>query len=307
MRIAAMAAGAIGGYFGARLADAGHDVFFIARGANLAAIKADGLKIESPVGDLHLKNVNATDNPKDVGPVDIVLFAVKLWDTEAAAELTKSMVGPGTRVITLQNGVDSVERLAPILGAEHVVGGTTQISTTIAGAGVIRHHGAAGKMTFGHEGRRPDPVLEAFAAACRAAKLNVELSPDIRVERWHKFISLSAMSGATSALRATLGQIRSDPETFAFLRQLMEECVAIGRAEGVDLDPAFVDSRLDALMTMDPGMRASMSRDLEHGNRLELDWLGGHLRQLGRKHGIPTPANDTVWTVLKLHRMGTRA
>src|SRR6185437_7044421 len=137
MRIAAMAAGAVGGYFGARMADAGHDVFFIARGAHLAAIKKNGLMIESVQGNLHLPKPNVTDDPKTVGPVDIVLFAVKLWDTEHAAELARPLVGPDTRVITLQNGVDSVERVTPILGPQHVVGGVTYVATVIASPGVI--------------------------------------------------------------------------------------------------------------------------------------------------------------------------
>ena len=308
MRIAAMAAGAVGGYFGARLAAAGHDVFFIARGANLAALKANGLKLESVHGDLHLPKVNVTDNPKDVGPVDVVLFAVKLWDTEAAAELTKPLVNDATRVITLQNGVDSVERLAPIVGAEQTVGGVTYIATTIAAPGVIKHTSAFARMVFGHTDKKPDAVLDAFVAAGKAAKIDLELSADITRERWQKFIFLTAMSGSTATFRSSIGPIAADPELRDFFNQLMEEAYAVGRAKGVALDHAFIDERMAQIEgKIEPGMKASMAHDLERGNRLELDWLSGKVAALGRELGVPTPASDTVCKVLKLHRMGTRA
>lgn len=305
MRIAAMAAGAVGGYFGARLAAAGHEVFFIARGSNLAAIKANGLKIESVHGDLHLPKVNVTDDPKSVGPVDIVLFAVKLWDTEKAAELTKPMVNDATRVITLQNGVDSVERLAPILGAEQTVGGVTYIATTIAAPGIIKHTSAFAKMSFGRADGKQDATLDAFVAAGKAAGLDLGLSPDITAERWKKFIFLTAMSGATATLRSSIGPIAADPETRDFFKQLMEEAYAVGRAGGVALDHSIIDERMAQITgNIEPGMKASMAHDLERGNRLELEWLSGKVRALGRELGIPTPASDIVCTVLKLHRMG---
>ena len=161
MRIAAMAAGAVGGYFGARMAAAGHDVFFIARGAHREAIKKNGLKIESVHGDLHLPKPNVTDDPAKVGPVDIVLFAVKLWDTEKAAELARPLVGPDTRLITLQNGVDSVERIAPILGAEQTIGGVAYIATTIAAPGVIKQTSQFAKMRFGQVACRQESRRQA--------------------------------------------------------------------------------------------------------------------------------------------------
>jgi 2-dehydropantoate 2-reductase len=307
MRIAAMAAGAVGGYFGARMQAAGHDVFFIARGANLAAIKNNGLQIDSVHGDLHLRNVNVTDDPNSVGPVDIVLFAVKLWDTETAAERTRALVGPLTRVITLQNGVDSVERMAPILGAEQTIGGAAYIASVIAAPGVIKQTSSFASMRFGRADKRPDATLQAFVDAGKAAKLDIDLSADIERERWQKFIFLTAMAGSTAALRSPIGAIRADPELRGFFRALMEEAFAVGKAKGVALDPAYVDSRMDFLMNkVEPGMKASMAHDLERGNRLELDWLTGKVRELGRQYKIPTPASDTVYTVLKLHRLGSQ-
>lgn len=306
MRIAAMAAGAVGGYFGARMAAAGHDVFFIARGANLAAMKANGLKIESVHGDLHLPKPNVTDDPKSVGAVDIVLFAVKLWDTETAAAQAKPLVGPNTRVITLQNGVDSVERVAPILGADRTNGGAAYIATVIGSPGVIKHTSHFAKMRYGRADKKPDAMLQAFTDAGKAAKLDVDISADINVELWEKFIFLTAMAGSTGSMRSPIGAIRSDPELRGFFRALMQEAYTVGRAKGVALADDYVEGRMKFLDTIEPGMKASMAHDLERGNRIELDWLAGKVRALGRESNIPTPASDTVYTVLKLYRMGSR-
>jgi 2-dehydropantoate 2-reductase len=305
MRIAAMAAGAVGGYFGARMADAGHDVVFIARGTHLEAIRKNGLKVESVHGNLHLKTPNVTDEPAKVGPVDIVLFAVKLWDTETAAEQARPLLGPASRLITFQNGVDSVERIAPIIGADHTIGGVAYIATTISAPGVITQSSAFAKMRFGRTDKKPDATLQSFVDAGQAAKLDLDLSKDIEVERWEKFAFLTAMAGSTAALRAPIGAIRSDPDTLAFFRTLMEEAFAIAKAKGVAIERAYIEERMAFVASkVEPAMKASMAHDLERGNRLELDWLAGKVRALGRELNIPTPASDTVYTVLKLHRMG---
>ena len=308
MRIAAMAAGAVGAYFGARLQAAGQDVFYIARGTNRDAMRKNGLKIESVHGNLHLPKVNVTDDPGEAGPVDIVMFAVKLWDTEKAAELAKPLVGPGTRVITLQNGVDSVERVAPILGADKVVGGVAYIATVIAEPGVIRHTSSFATMHFGRADKKPDPALETFAAAGKAAGCDIALSKDIEVERWEKFVFLTAMAGATASRRSSIGPIIANTEGRDFFRALMEEARAAGKAKGVDVGAAYIEQRMNFLSTkVEPGMKASMAHDLERGNRLELDWLNGKVAALGRELGVPTPANDTVYAALEPHRMGVRS
>ena len=305
MRIAAMAAGAVGGYFAARMAAAGHDVIFIARGAHRDAIARSGLKIESVHGDLHLPKPRVTDDPATVGPVDIVLFAVKLWDTETAAASAAPLLGPDSRLITFQNGVDSVERISGILGADRVVGGAAYIATTIAAPGVIKHTSNFAIMRFGRADKRPDDRLNAFVEAGKAAKLDIALSADIERELWQKFIFLTAMAGSTASLRSPIGPIVADPELRAFFRALMDEAFAVGKTKGVALDPAYLEERMTFLTTkVEPGMKASMAHDLDRGNRLELDWLAGKVRALGREYGIPTPASDTVYTVLKLHRMG---
>jgi len=304
MRIAVMAAGAVGGYFGGRMAAAGHDVSFIARGAQLEAIRNNGLAIKSTLGNLHLKNAKATPDPKEIGPVDIVLFAVKLWDTETAAEAARPLLGPQTRVITLQNGVDSVERITPILGAEQVVGGLAYIASVIAAPGVIRHTSPFAKMMCGRIDGRADAQLAAFTAAAQQVGIDITLSDAINQERWKKFTFLIALSGATGAMRMPLGPILADPDTRAFFRSLMEEVIAVARAKGVALPPGFLEEMMKFGDTAPAGMKASLLHDLERGNRIEIDWLAGKVAALGKETGVPTPANAAVYAALKLHRMG---
>jgi 2-dehydropantoate 2-reductase len=304
MRIAVMAAGAVGGYFGGRLAAAGHDVSFIARGAHLEAIRKNGLKVESPLGNLHLANVNATPDPGEVGLVDIVLFAVKLWDTEIAGQAARPLVGPNTRLITLQNGVDSVERLAPILGAERVVGGAAFIATVISAPGVISHTSQFAKMICGRIDGKPDAQLGAFTAASKEAGIDIAQSDDINRDRWEKFAFLVGLSGATGATRMPIGPILADADTRALFLSLMQEVIAIAGAKGVTLKPGFLEDRMKFAAAAPAGMKASLLHDLERGNRIEIDWLAGKVVALGRELGVPTPTNAAVYAVLKLHRMG---
>jgi len=304
MRVAVMAAGAVGGYFGARLADAGHDVAFIARGAHHDAMRQDGLKIESGLGDLHLKSVNVSDDPKEVGPVDLVLFAVKLWDTEIAGEQTRPLVGPNTRVITLQNGVDNVDRLAPILSESVTIAGTTYVVSTIAGPGVICQTGATAKIICGRLDRRPDPVLADYVAQMKAAKIDATLSDHMLVDLWKKFIVLTGTSGITASTRQPLGVVRDDEDMRALFYKLMYETIAVGRAAGVELPPDLTADIDRSVAAFPPTMRASMANDLAAGNRLELDWLAGKVVALGRKYAVSTPAQEAVYAILKAYRLG---
>jgi 2-dehydropantoate 2-reductase len=304
MRIAVMAAGAVGGYFGARLAAAGHDVTFFARGAHLAAIRSNGLRVESTLGELHLKDVQATDDPSGVKPVDLVFFAVKLWDTERAAEQLRPLVQSRTRVITLQNGIDSVERLRPMLGDEAVIGGSTYLVTVIAAPGVIRHTSPFARVRCGRVDGRSDDVLAGYVEQARAAGIDITLSDEMQTDLWKKFVLLSGTSGITAGTRQPLGPIRADPELRAFFFTLMGEATAVGKAAGVAFPPDFSAELERAVEAFPPSMKASMAHDLEHGNRLELDWLAGKVVALGRSLGVPTPANEAVYALLKLHRMG---
>jgi len=304
MRIAAMAAGAVGSYFGGRLQAAGHDVAYIARRANLEALRKDGLKIQSVHGDLHLPKVFATSDPKEVGPVDVVLFAVKLWDTEVAAELAKPMVGPNTRVITLQNGVDSYERVSPILGKEQTIPGTAYIAAVLGGPGVMLHTSKFAIMRCGRIDGKPDAKLDEFVAAAKAANIDIQPQEDMNRERWQKFIFLSSMAGVNCATRLPIGKVLADPDTRAFYRKLMEECLAVGQKSGAKIPGDWVNDRMVFSDNAPPGMKASMLHDLEAGNRLELDWLTGKVVSLGRELGVPTPASEAVYAAVKLHRMG---
>jgi 2-dehydropantoate 2-reductase len=304
MRIGVMAAGAVGGYFGGRLAAAGHDVVFFARGRNLEALRRNGLKIESVKGDLHLPQVTATDDPKTVAPVDIVLFAVKLWDTEAAGELIRPIVGPDTRVITLQNGVDSVERLAPILGQDNVVGGMAYIASVMSAPGVVSHTSEFAQMRCGRIDGKPDARLAAFADAAKKAGVDIALTDTVDADRWKKFVFLVGLSGMTGATREPLGKILADVDTRTMFQAVMQEVVTVGRAKGVALPADFAEDRMKFAATTPFGFKASLLHDLERGNRLELDWLAGRVVALGRELGVPVPMNTAVYAVLKPHRMG---
>ena len=304
MKIAAMAAGAVGAYFGGRLQAGGHDVAYIARRAHLEALRKDGLKIESVHGDLHLPKVNATPDPKEVGPVDVVLFAVKLWDTETAAELTRPLVGPNTRVITLQDGVDSYERVSAILGKEQTCPGTAYIAAVLGGPGVMRHTSKFATMRVGRMDGKPDARLAAFVEAAKAANIDIQPQDDMNRERWQKFIFLSSMAGVNCMMREPIGKVLADPDTRAFYKKLMQECLAVGQKSGAKVPDSWVDDRMTFSDNAPPGMKASMFHDLEAGNRLELDWLTGKVVSLGHQLGVPVPASEAVYAAVKLHRMG---
>jgi 2-dehydropantoate 2-reductase len=283
---------------------AGHDVAFIARGAHGDAIRRNGLTIESPLGDLYLKNIEVTDDPKQIGTVDVVLFAVKLWDTEAAGEQTRALIGSKTRAITLQNGVDSVERLAPILGNDATIGGATYIVAKIARPGVILHTGANAKVLCGRPDGRPDALLAGYVEQIKAANVDIQLTDDMLLDLWKKFVLLSGTSGMTASTRQPLGVIRDDDDMRAFLNKLMHDTMAVGRAAGVRFPPDFQTELDHTVANFPPAMKASMANDLEAGNRLELDWLAGKVVALGRKYGISTPAQEAVYAILKPYRMG---
>jgi 2-dehydropantoate 2-reductase len=304
MRVGVMAAGAVGGYFGARLVAAGHDVVFFARGAHLEAIRKNGLKVESPLGNLHLKDVQVTDDPSGIAPVDLIFFAVKLWDTERAAAQLRPLVKSDTRVMTLQNGVDSVDRLAPILGDAVVIGGSTYVVTVIAEPGVIRQTSPFARIRCGRLDGKPDSVLANYVEQIRTAGIEIVLSDQMRTELWKKFVLLSGTSGITSSTRQPLGPIRSDPDMRAFFFKLMGEAFAVGKASGVAFPGDYMAELEQAVEAFPPTMKASMAHDLERGNRMELDWLAGTVVKLGRKLNVPTPANEAVFAILKSYRMG---
>jgi 2-dehydropantoate 2-reductase len=307
MRIAVVGAGGVGGGFGAALAKAGAEVTFIARGAHLAAMKQEGLKIQGPRGETHLVPTRATDDPAEIGKVDIVLFCVKLWDVESAGEQIKPLIGPDTAVIPLQNGVDAAERLVPILGGSAVMGGVAQISASIIKPGVILQVGTFMRMIFGELDGKRSKRGEEFLALCQKAGFDATLSEQITTELWMKFILLAANASITAATRQPIGILRDDPDLRAVFEAAWQETAAVGRASGVTLPADAVDKIREFMGHAPPAMKASMALDLERGNRLELPWLGGKVVELGRKLGIPTPAHSLMYALLKPYIMGTPA
>jgi 2-dehydropantoate 2-reductase len=307
MRIAVIGAGGVGGPFGAALAKAGRDVTFIARGAQLTAMRARGLSVLGPRGDIHLGSVDATDQPASVGPVDFILFCVKLWDVETAGAAIRPLVGPDTAVIPLQNGIDASERLIPILGKEAVMGGVAQISATVIEPGVIRQTGAFMRLVFGELDGRPSPRGAAFHSACQSAGFDAVNSNQIMTALWEKFILLATNSSVTALTRLPFGKLRDDPEVFALFEKGMAEVAALGRACGVAL-PADVEGRaLEATRNFPAEMLPSMAVDLLRGNRLELPWLAGKVVALGGKLGVPTPTYDVMYAALKPYANGAPA
>lgn len=306
MKVAIMGAGGVGGYFGARLAAGGQDVSFIARGAHLDAIRQRGLRVRSPLGDLHLPQPVATDDPAQVGVADIVLLGVKLWDTESAARRLAPMIGPETLVISLQNGVTKDEVLRDVVGAEHVAGGVCYIAATISEPGVIQHANTLQKLVFGQYGSAGSPKLQSFLQACQGAGIDARISEDIAREIWEKFVFIVGLSGTTTALRQPIGRVRSGKESRALLLSVMSEATAVGRALGVALPADFAQNRLEFCDTLPEGMSSSMHHDLQHGHRLELDWLSGDVLRRGRLLGMATPYNEAICAVLEPYSQGTQ-
>ncbi len=269
MRIAVMGAGGVGGYFGAQLARAGHEVAFVARGRHLAALREHGLTVDSAVGPVRSLRVLATDSPAEVGPVDLVMFCVKLWDVEAGAAALAPLLDSRAVVIPFQNGVESHEILARRLGTERVAGGVAQIGAVIQAPGVIAHTGTMARLRVGAFDARQQPRLREFVAAGQAAGIDIEHVDDIRRVLWEKFVFLVAMSGATALARQPIGVVRADADLRAVLAASMVETVAVAAAQGVAFDEKFVDRQLAFVDGLPAQMRSSMLNDLVAGNRLE--------------------------------------
>ena len=300
MKIVMMATGGVGGYYGARLAAGGHDVYFVARDAHLAALRTDGLKLISANGDLHLRSVHATDEPATVGTADIVIFAVKQYDTGTAARLVVPVIGDETAVISIQNGMDPRERLKSIVGREHVMGGTTYITgAKVISPGIITHTGTMARLVFGEYDGSVSMRGERFLDACKTAGIDARFSTDIGKEMWAKFALLSAFSGVSSMLRKTAGAIMSDPATRKLLEDAIAETVAVAKAKGIDLGDDYVAKHGDFYGSILPDTKSSMLMDLENGRRIELNWLSGAVAQFGDELGVPTPTHHAICGALK--------
>lgn len=299
MRFAIFGTGGVGGYFGGRLAEAGEDVTFVARGAHLEAIRKSGLTVESVAGDFRVFPANATDDPKSIGIVDAVLVAVKAWDVKQAAAAMRPIVGPDTVVVPLENGVEAPDELAEVLGPGPVLGGLCKIVSFIAAPGVVRHAGVSPSLAFGEpDGTESDRVRRLRDAMRRAKGITVEEPADIRVALWQKFIFISAMSGVGAVTRAPADAIRSIPESRRLLEAAMRETQAVGIGRGVRIPPHTADRTLGFFDTLPAGSTASMQRDVMEGRPSELEYQTGTIVRLGRAAGVSTPVNDYLYAAL---------
>jgi 2-dehydropantoate 2-reductase len=263
------------------------------------------MAIEGGPEPFHLPQVKAVEDPRAIGVADLVIFGVKLWDTEAAIARIAPIVGPDTTVISLQNGVLKDDYLTKAFGAARIMGGVAYVATTIARPGVIGRTGPLERMVIGEFDGSLSPRGKRILEACLKGGIKCELSGAIRREIWEKFIILVGLSGTTTTMRSTIGPIRDNPQTRAFLLDVMREVVAVGRAHGVDLREDHAERRLEHADNLPYEMTSSMHHDLERGNRLEVRWLSGGVVELGRAAGVPTPLNRAIADILVLRADGT--
>ncbi len=298
MKIVMFGAGGVGGYFGGRLAQAGCDVSFVARGAHLAAIQSDGLRVMSPKGDAHVTPVRASADPADLGVAEVVFLTVKMYDVDTAAAALGPLLGPETMVVTLQNGVEATDMVAHHVGRARTAGGVAYVAAVIDAPGVIRHT-ALDTLIVGELDGALSPRLVALRDAASRAGFTFTASTQIQADQWSKFARLSVFSGLTAATRSPLGVLRAEPALMALLERAVQESLAVGRARGVELAASVMDEVLGMVRSMPPGAKSSMLEDLERGKQLELPWLSGAVVRLGAESGVPTPTHALIETLLR--------
>lgn len=298
MRIAVFGTGSVGGYFGGRLAQAGEEVVFIARGAHLTAIQNKGLRVESPKGDFIIQPAQATDDPASVGKVDAILVGVKAWQVPEAATGMQPMVGENTFVVPLQNGVDAPYQLSMVLGVDNVLGGLCRISAMIAEPGLIRHAGIEPYIAFGELDRHASRRCEQLRAAFERAGVWAEVPSDIQSAMWEKFVFIAAMSGIGAVTRMPVGNFRSIPETRRMLVDALQETVDVALGRGIGAPANLMTKTLDMIDGLPPGATASMQRDIMEGRPSELDSQNGAVVRLGHEAGVPTPVHAFLYASL---------
>jgi 2-dehydropantoate 2-reductase len=298
VKIAIIGAGGVGGYYGGLLARQGHDVTFLARGAHLEAIRKNGLQIKSIHGDFTVLPAHATDNPTQIGPVDLILFCVKAYDTQRAAQAIKPLIADHTLILSLQNGIDAAEQIGRIVGAEHLLGGATWISSAIEAPGVVKQVSQFRRIVFGPLNGRVTPVHHSIFEAFQQTGISVEFSENILKVLWTKFVFISAASSLGALTRLTIGDYRDVPETRAMIRSLMREVEAVARSQGVDLDADVIEKSLAFMDASGPHIKASMQLDVEAGRVFELESMIGVIGRKGREAGVPTPTADVIYAAL---------
>lgn len=299
-RVAVYGTGAVGGYFGGRLAEAGIHTAFVARGAGLAALRANGLTISSPLGDVTLTPVEATSDPSLLGPVELVILGTKAWQVSSAADAMSPLIGPDTAVLPLQNGVEAADQLSARLGPGPVLGGLCRIIARVERPGVVRHVGADPTVVFGELGGRPSERMRRIERLFAAAR-GVTAAPttEIRAEIWKKFVFISAVSGVGAAARKPIGAVRRSPRTRELLRRCMEETRAVGAASGVRLAGSLVDDLMRFVDGLPADATPSMQRDILEGRPTELEAQNGAVVRLGLELGVPTPINTYLYDSLR--------
>jgi 2-dehydropantoate 2-reductase len=298
LRVAILGAGGVGGYLGARLAQAeAADVHLVARGSHLEALRRDGLELRSVFGDVRVE-IPATADTAEIGPVDIVVFAVKSTDTDEAARLLAPLIRENTAVISFQNGVDNEERIAAVVGNEHVLGGVAFIFSTIAGPGVIEHTGGPTRFVFGEWNGEITERARRFLDACLEAGIDSALSDEIRALMWQKLAFICAHAGMTAATRLPVGRLRANAEAWQMYRRVVEEVFAVAAADGIAVPNDAVKAAMELADGLDPDAYSSLHHDMEHGKPMELESLNGHVVHLGRRYGLDVPANEAIYALL---------
>jgi 2-dehydropantoate 2-reductase len=299
MRIAIMGPGGVGGYYGGLLSKKGQEVIFIARGAHLQAMREKGLHVKSVHGDFLVSPARATDDPAEVGPVDLILFTTKTYHTDVAAQAIKPMVGQETVVVPLQNGIDAAERIGAYVGREHLVGGVTWLSAAIEAPGVIGQYSQFRRVVLGEFDGKMTARLKMIYETLQATGITVEMSDNILKVLWTKFVFISSASALGSLTRATIGEYRHVPETRDVLTEALREVAAVAQARGVKLEGDLVDKTLEFIDNAAPDMKTSMQRDVEAGRPSELESMIGVVPRLGRQTGVSTPVMRLAYAVLK--------
>jgi 2-dehydropantoate 2-reductase len=298
MKLAVYGTGGVGGYFGGRLALAGVDVHLLARGAHLDALRTHGLKVTSVKGDFHV-DLPATEEPSDIGPCDFVLFSVKSFDTDAAAPQLGPLIGDQTAVLSFQNGIDNEEKIARVVGWEHVMGGAAYIFSRIVEPGVVAHTGGPAHIVFGEMDGALSERAQRFLDACHKADISADLSDNIVRVLWDKFAFISAQAGMTAAVRLPIGDVRSVQESWSAFRQVVDEVCAVAAAEGVELPLDTADRHAHFAQGLEPTGYSSLYDDLSSGRRMELEALHGTIVRRARKHNIPVPVSETIYAILR--------
>lgn len=301
MRIAVVGSGGIGGYYGGRLREAGHDIVFVARGAHLDVLRGRGLTVRTPAGESTVR-VTAVADTGGVAPVDLVLFCVKSYDTDSAARLLPALMAPHTTVLTLQNGVDNADTIGAVVGPAAVLPGVVYVAVQLIEPGVVVRTGGEGRIVFGERDGAMSGRVRSIAAAFAAGTIAHEVSTEIGRVAWEKFLFIAGLGGVTAVARAGIGPILGSGEGRLLLGAACDEIVAVADAEGVPLRPGATEAAIAQAATVPPSWRSSMARDLEDGRRLEVDALSGAVVRRGRRAGVPTPIHQAILACLSLHQ-----